>query len=102
MSHGQQQQFVAPSTRGGVSATVDNSGCPNIFGHEMDANPTPDVQPQTAGSQEHNEKRQAAAAVHQHFEESLRLAQQQKVSSFCFLKLFLRNSLDFQAVIVKS
>lgn len=31
-------------------------------------------------SREHNEKQQAEAAVHQHFEESLKLAQQQRVS----------------------
>jgi len=42
------------------------------------------------GNREHNEKQQAEAAVHQHFEESLKLAQQQRVrvsinySSFFF------------------
>jgi len=34
------------------------------------------------GNREHNEKQQAEAAVHQHFEESLKLAQQQKVRVF--------------------
>lgn len=35
--------------------------------------------------QEHIEKQQAEAAVHQHFEESLKLAQQQKVSVFKYI-----------------
>jgi len=34
------------------------------------------------GNREHTEKQQAEAAVHQHFEESLKLAQQQKVIVF--------------------
>lgn len=36
----------------------------------------------------HTEKQQAEAAVHQHFEESLKLAQQQRVSKFFFFSLF--------------
>lgn len=35
---------------------------------------------QRGNHQEHIEKQQAEAAVHQHFEESLKLAQQQRVS----------------------
>jgi len=34
------------------------------------------------GNREHSEKQQAEAAVHQHFEESLKLAQQQRVRVF--------------------
>jgi len=45
------------------------------------------------GNREHTEKQQAEAAVHQHFEESLKLAQQQRVrvfnqSFFFYLLLF--------------
>lgn len=37
---------------------------------------------QQRGNREHSEKQQAEAAVHHHFEESLKLAQQQRVSFF--------------------
>lgn len=39
-------------------------------------------------NREHNEKQQAEAAVHQHFEESLKLAQQPKVRIFYFSYIF--------------
>lgn len=42
---------------------------------------------QRGGNREHVEKQQAEAAVHQHFEESLKLAQQQRVKNYIFFKL---------------
>lgn len=44
---------------------------------------------QRGGLREHAEKQQAEAAVHQHFEESLKLAQQQRVR---FIHFFLLNA----------
>lgn len=38
-------------------------------------------------NREHNEKQQAEAAVHHHFEESFKLAQQQRVCIFIFVLL---------------
>jgi len=52
------------------------------------------------GNREHTEKQQAEAAVHQHFEESLKLAQQQRVRvSINYSTFFFYNSFSVYIVI---
>ncbi|VVC45948.1 JmjC domain [Cinara cedri] len=76
MSHGQQQQYVSPGKRS--CGSDDNRGGPSRYGQQMDVDRTNTLQLPTGDSQEQREKLQAAAAVQQHFEESLKLAQQPK------------------------
>lgn len=71
-----------PSSSFVQSATVKTGGVPteNCSNKQVDTERV--INHHQNGNREHNEKQQAEAAVHQHFEESLKLAQQQRVSSF--------------------
>jgi len=72
--------------RSSQSMTVNNSSAPtdnssNIYG-QIDFERL--INRHQRIKREHAEKQQAEAAVHQHFEESLKLAQQSRVSIFNF------------------